>query len=402
VQISSPKGAPLPTIAREIVRRLALRGAFACALLSSATSQLHAQQSEIDPSLNETVLMVPKKGLFTIELETTIYKPDGDGPFPIAIINHGKAPGDTRFQSRYRPAVAARFFLQRGYAVVVPMRQGFSKSQGSYIGVGCNIGSNGETQAEDVKATLDYVTAQGWADKNQILVIGQSHGGWTTLAFGTFNYPGVRALINFAGGLRQESCSAWELGLAKAAASYAKNTRVPSLWLYGDNDSYFKTSTYRGMFDRYTEAGGSARLVAFGIFGADSHSLFGARTGARIWQPEVTAFLRSVGMPSDRLEIYAKYGSANLTETPPSTDFAPLNDEAAIPFLKDSGRNGYKTYLTKLIPRAFAISPNGAWGWAEGGEDPLKRAMVTCNKFGKGLCRLYSVDDFVVWHSESQ
>lgn len=365
-----------------------------------ATAAAYAQQSEVDASLNETFLMVPKKGLFTIELETTIYKPDGEGPFPIAIINHGKALGDPRFQGRYRPAVAARYFLQRGYVVVVPMRQGFSKSQGSYIGVGCNISSNGDMQAEDVKATLDYAVAQPWADKDHIVVVGQSHGGWTTLAFGTLNYPGVRALVNFAGGLRQENCAAWERGLARAAASYAKNTRTPSLWFYGDNDSYFSTSTYRAMFESYTEAGGPARLVAFGTFGSDSHSLFGARTGARLWQPEVTEFLRSTGMPSEPLDIYAKYGATSLTEIPSKTDFAALDDEAAIPFLKDSGRTGYKTYLTKLTPRAFAIAPSGAWGWADGGEDPLKRALANCNKFGKGLCKLYSVDDFLVWKSE--
>src|SRR5450759_378613 len=174
------------------------------ALLCAGVPLALAQPSDTDSLLNETVQMVPKKGFVTIELETTFYKPDGDGPFPVALINHGKAFGDTRFQGRYRPAIAARYFLQRGYAVVVPMRQGFSKSGGSYIGAGCNVESNGRVQAEDVTAVLDYVVSQPWADRNRIVVLGQSHGGWTTLAFGAQNYPGVKALINFAGGLRQD------------------------------------------------------------------------------------------------------------------------------------------------------------------------------------------------------
>lgn len=119
-----------------------------------------AQPSDTDSLLNETVLMIPKKGFFTLELETTLYKPDGDGPFPVAVINHGKSPANTRFQGRYRPAIAARYFLHRGYAVVVPMRQGFSRSGGSYIGGGCNVESNGRVQAEDVQAALDYVVSQ--------------------------------------------------------------------------------------------------------------------------------------------------------------------------------------------------------------------------------------------------
>ena len=366
-------------------------------LLSVCIPMALAQTGDTDASLNESVQRVPKNGLFTIELETTIYKPDGEGPFPVAIINHGKAFGDPRFQGRYRPVPAARYFLQRGYAVVVPMRQGFSKSGGSYIGGGCNVESNGRVQADDVKAVLDHVVSQTWADKERIVVIGQSHGGWTTLAFGSQNYPGVKGLINFAGGLRQEHCVGWERNLAKGAAEYARQTRLPSLWFYGDNDSYFNTDTYRAMFEQYTAAGGQARLVAFGKFGTDSHSMFGARAGAAIWQPEVSKLLASVGLPSEPQGAYAKFVAPPLMDVPPGTDFAPLDDETSLPHVKDTGRAGYKTYLTKPIPRAFAVSPSGAWGWAGGGDDPLQRAVDSCNRNGKGQCRLYSVDDLVVW-----
>lgn len=359
-----------------------------------------SQTLELDASLNETVQNIPKKGLFTIDLETTIYKPDGDGPFPIAVINHGKSPGDSRFQGRYRPAVAARYFLQRGYVVVVPMRQGFSKSAGSYIGGGCNVESNGRVQAEDVKAVLDYVTQQSWADKNNIVVLGQSHGGWTTLAFGALGYPGVRALVNFAGGLRQEGCIAWENNLAKGASEYASQTRIPSLWFYGDNDSFFSTSTYRSMFEKYTSSGGAARLVAFGLFGSDAHSMFGSRNGTSIWQPEVTQFLAAQGLPSTPLAANAKYGAVILTAVPPKSDYAALDDVSKLPFVKDTGKAGYATYLSKITPRAFAVAPSGAWGWAESGDDPLKRAIDICNRNGNGLCKLYSVDDFVVWKPE--
>ena len=169
----------IPTFAQ--IKNLLLFVGFAL------SAQVLAQPVELNASLNETVVQIPKPGLFTVELETTIYKPDGAGPFPVALINHGKAFGDPRFQSRYRPGLAARYFLQRGYAVVVPMRQGFSKSGGSYIGGGCNVQSNGQVQASDVKAVLDHVTQQTWADKERMVVLGQSHGGWTTLAFGAQN-----------------------------------------------------------------------------------------------------------------------------------------------------------------------------------------------------------------------
>ncbi len=358
---------------------------------------LPAWAQELDASVNEQLVMVAKKGgLFTFELETTIYKPDGDGPFPLVIINHGKALGDPRFQGRARHSAAARFFLQRGYAVLMPMRQGFSKSTGNYIGGGCNIDSNGLQQAQDVKAVLDWAVSQGWADKNSILVMGQSHGGWTTLAFGTLNYPGVKGLVNFAGGLRQDSCAGWEGSLGRAAGNFGKVTQVPSIWFYGDNDSFFAPYTFRPMFEKYTAAGAKAELVAFGNFGSDAHSMFGSNAGQPIWQPKVGTFMQSIGLPT--AVTYAKYSNVpSVMSIPPKTDFAALDDETKLPYVRDTGRNGYKNFLTKQMPRAFAIAPSGAWGWAEMGDDPLKRALDNCNKSGQGQCKLYAVDDAVVW-----
>ena len=368
-----------------------------CALVCAAKAPIvNAQSLELDTALNESVQVVPKKGLFTIGLETTLYKPDGDGPFPVVIINHGKSPGNPRFQGRYRPALAARYFLQRGYAVVVPMRQGFSQSEGNYIGVGCNIESNGEVQADDVQAALDYVSQQSWADNTRVLVAGQSHGGWTTLAFGTRNYSGVKGLVNFAGGLRNDDCAGWQNTLVRGAAAYARTTAIPSIWFYGDNDSFFGT-VYRSMYERYTASGGKATLVAFGNFGTDAHAMFGARAGTVIWQPEVDKFLTSINMPHEVLATFSKFGVVRYTPTPPKKDFAGLEDESKIPFVRDTGRAGYKKFLSVATPRAFAVAPSGAWAWSNGGDDPLKSALDRCSSFAKVTCTLYAVDNDVVW-----
>src|SRR5262249_884149 len=100
----------------------------------AATSAQEQQQIKLATRLNEQVVMLQAGG---IELETTIFKPDGEGPFPLVVINHGKASGNPYFQPRYRPLVAARQFVDRGYLVAVPMRQGFSKSGGGYVNPGC-------------------------------------------------------------------------------------------------------------------------------------------------------------------------------------------------------------------------------------------------------------------------
>jgi dienelactone hydrolase len=374
--------------------RQALRTLAAGVLAASTAGVAHAQ--ELDKELNEEVVMIPKPGfLFTAQLETTLFKPDGDGPFPIVVINHGKARGDPRFQERSRPLRGARFFLQRGYVVAVPMRQGFSKSTGTYMGSGCNIDDNGIGQAEDVRAVLDYLATQPYADKSNALVVGQSHGGWTTLAFGTLNYPGVKGLVNFAGGLRQETCAGWEGTLARVAGRYAKATSSPSLWFYGDNDSYFSSTLFRSMHESYTANGGKAKLVAFGKFGQDAHSLFAAGAGERIWHPPMAEFLKAVGLPHEI--VRPRYAAVPAMEAPPPTDFAPLDKPEALPYVKDSGRKGYATFLTRDSPRAFAIARSGAWSWANGGDDPLKRALDNCSRHAKAQCKLYAVDDAVVW-----
>lgn len=367
-------------------------------VLTLATANVLAQP--MSTALNEQVLMLGKHtALFTFQLETTIYRPPGEGPFPLVVINHGKAAGDPRFQGRYQPTNVARFFVRRGYAVVVPMRQGFSKSEGSYIGGGCNVESNGRVQAEDLKAVLDDVTALPWVDKTRILVMGQSHGGWSTLAFGTLAYPGVLGLVNFAGGLRQEACPGWEGGLARAAAAYGAETHVPSLWFYGENDSYFSPLTSGLMHQRYVAAGGRSDLVSFGTFGSDAHSMFGSTQGESIWQTRVLSFMQSVGLPTDL--VVRGMGDGSAMPTPPPSHFADVTDVDKVPYLGVKGREGYRKFLTQLPPRAFAVAASGAWGWARDGDDPLVRALANCNKNSKDQsCRLYAVGEQTVWSKD--
>ncbi len=376
------------------LRTCVLLVALAAGLVPTGSAQ------GLNEALREQVVMVRKgEGLRSTELETTIYRPPGGGPFPVVIINHGKAPGDPRFQARARYEIPGREFVQRGYMVVSPMRQGFSRSTGSYIGGGCNVESNGRVQAEDVTATLAFLKTVPDADLSRVVVVGQSHGGLTTMAFGTLNHPGVRGLVNFAGGLRQDSCVGWESTLARALGTYAGETRVPSLWFYGDNDSYWPTWLYREMHQQYVAAGGKARLVAFGNFGSDAHSLFGGRGGLAIWVPEVEVFLRELGLPASKVHRIAL--AAHEAPVPAATGFAPHEDEKALPHVKQIGRDGYLKYLEGDGPKAFAISPKGAWAYVVARANAMSAALERCNQHAKdGSCRLYGVDDNVVWVKE--
>jgi dienelactone hydrolase len=328
-------------------------------------------------------------------LQTTVFKPNGNGPFPLLIINHGKESGEPHAQARDRFIFMATAFVKRGYAVMVPMRQGFAASTGVYADHGCDMTANGYAQAEDVRDVIAYARTQHWIDDERIVVAGQSYGGLATIALGTNKLPGVRGLINFAGGLRDDGnhCD-WRAELVHAFGQYGARNAIPSLWMYGINDSLFGPELVERMHGAFVRAGGRARLYAFGAFKRDSHGLLASRDGEKIWWREAERFLREVGMPTE--EIYAVGPAPSL----PKSNFARVDDIAAVPYLSEHGRAAYREYLAKMTPRAFAVSPSGAWCWAEDGEAPEARALATCSAKSDKPCRLYSVDEHVVWNPD--
>ncbi|MEC5160474.1 MULTISPECIES: alpha/beta hydrolase family protein [unclassified Janthinobacterium] len=346
----------------------------------------------LDGRLNETIIMVPAGPDGEQRLETTVFRPSGTGPFPLLVINHGKQPGNPQMQKRDRFLYMATAFVRRGYAVMVPMRTGFARSSGSYADYGCNMTANGYAQAEDVLDAIRYARGQSWVDADRIVVAGQSYGGLASMALAAQQVPGVRGVINIAGGLRVDGgqCD-WQSALVKAFANFGARNQIASLWMYGANDSYFGPHLVGRMYRSFVHSGGTATLRVFPAFKRDAHVMLASRDGEKVWLPDVERFLRQIDMPT--AEVYA----VAEPPTPARTDFASLDDVEAVPYLPDSGREAYREFLGRLTPRAFALSASGAWGWAEEGESPDERAVAACQIKSSKPCRLYTVDDYVVW-----
>jgi dienelactone hydrolase len=353
------------------------------------------QELQLDYRINEHIELIPAGRNHQARLETTVFQPNGPGPFPLIIINHGKDPGHPNLQPRDRFYHMAHAFVARGYAVMVPMRQGFANSTGRYRDHGCDMTANGYTQAEDIRDTLEYARGQKWIDADRIVIAGQSYGGLATMALGTQELPGVRGLINFAGGLRDDSngCG-WRSALVSAFAEYGSQNKLPSLWMYGQNDSLFGPELVARMHDAFEQAGGKARLVEYAAFKRDSHGMLASRDGEKVWLADTMQFLDRVGMPT---KVVYKVPEPPM---PQPTNYARLDDIESVPFLSENGKRAYAEYLTKMTPRAFAVSSSGAWCWAEEGEDPDARALATCSAKSDKPCRLYSVDEHVVWNPD--
>ena len=125
-----------------------------------------------------------------------------------------------------------------------------------------------------------------------MVLAGQSAGGWGSLGAAAANPQGVVAVINMAGGrggwagnVPNRNCRP-DL-LAQVAGSLGETARIPSLWVYTENDSFFAPSLAAEMHARFAAAGGPAEFRALPPFGRDGHGLFLARDGSAAWGPVV-------------------------------------------------------------------------------------------------------------------
>jgi dienelactone hydrolase len=385
-------------------------------LNAAATQATSSPLSSVAAAMNETVIRIPADPSGAITLETTVFKPDGIGPFPLVVFNHGRDGGDPHIQKRSRPLSFAREFVRRGYEVAVPNRRGFAKSDGDYPDTGCDIAADGLLQARDIAATVDFLRARPSIDASKILVAGISHGGFASLAYDRAPAPGVRGVVNFAGGLRKDDCANGSVRLTEAFADYGEaGTRgtqnagqpempgalptpgrpAPTLWFYGANDRVFDAALVTRLYQAYTTAGGKATLVRYGDYKNDAHELVGDRDAVPIWWPATQRFLERVGLPF-RVR-YRVEEASQLRPTPSPSGFAALDAVNVVPFLDDTGRVAYLSFLGQAKPRTFALSRSGQWAWAAGGDDPFAEAIDNCTQKSPTPCKPYAIDDYVVW-----
>ncbi len=340
---------------------------------------------------HEQVIEIPSADGESIMLQATLDIPDGPGPFPLVVMNHG-ATGDVppSEQPRYHLTFAAYYFLSRGYAVVLPMMRGYAGSQGHLEHHGCDYAATGIEDAQDIKAVIDYIKTRPEIDGSKIVVAGQSFGGWNTLALGTMDVPGVRGLVSFAGGMDESDCLFSSHAMIRAAEEFGAHSKFPSIWFFGDNDKVFPRETWHAAYERYVSAGGAAELVAYGVFGENAHNMLGSAESLPIWVPKLDAFLARMGLP--HTEVNPEYMPS---VAPPASGYAAIDDVLAVPYLGIAGQAYYRKFLEKPLPRAIAIGFRGGAA-ASGGFDPIAQALKQCGERGPG-CRLYAVDDTVVW-----
>jgi pimeloyl-ACP methyl ester carboxylesterase len=235
-------------------------------------------------------------------IDVTVFRPPGAGPFPIVVLSHGspRSPEERRLDGRQRLVAQSEPFLAMGFAVVVPTRRGYGESGGEWAeGYGAcahpDYYNAGLESARDMRAAVDAIRGERWADARHVVLAGQSAGGFGSLAASSRPFEGLVGVINFAGGRGSlapgEVCG--EARLVEAVSRYGAHVKVPSLWLYSANDRFFGPDLALRMHRAFVAAGARAELVVAPPVGLDGHSYFARAIDD--WAPRVHAFLQRIG-----------------------------------------------------------------------------------------------------------
>jgi len=191
-----------------------------------------------------------------VPLQMRVYPPTTDTPAPTLVFNHGSTGTGTNPEAFARPLdfpEVARFFVARGWAVVIPARRGRGGSEGHY-----------------------------------------DEGFWPNRSWGYACDPALsQGVITFAGG--------WNATRSQHAATinqslFVRGARYPddTMWIYGDGDLFYSLAHSRANFAAFQSAGGQG---AFHELPTETGGHYLWRRPDR-WAPLVESYLKRRGLPS--------------------------------------------------------------------------------------------------------
>ncbi|CAN5243962.1 hypothetical protein BH10PSE9_BH10PSE9_20690 [soil metagenome] len=266
-----------------------------------------------------------------LSLKAWIYKPEGPGPFPVIVSNHGSGKPVSLDKT------VAQFWLSQGFVFFRPARSGHGDNPGAYIGdetapikakVRAALANPKTTPAElqklydqaialhkkangDVVAAFRWLVTQPYVDPARVVVTGGSYGGIQTLLMASANkqeHLGIRGFIAMS-----PAAESWEFGkprpqdpghenpegntaFARYLTDVIKNSEGPIFLMQAHNDYSLGPTTYLGPV---VEARGAPnRCAVFPTHGSPTdptqgHGKFFMDPSA--WAPQVWDYLQAIG-----------------------------------------------------------------------------------------------------------
>ena len=276
--------------------------AFALSVSHSAVAQLSAAST---PQAAAPQIIEFQSG--TLHLKGYFWKPNGPGPFPAVLFNHGSGAADAQHTAGQTMAEAAAnlapVFLKHGYAFFYPCRrgQGLSADQAPFLQdvLQHEESAKGKEarqrlhyvlvtseQLDDALAGLFFLKAAPGIDAKRVAVVGHSFGGVVTLLSGERDAD-IRAEVTFGAG-----ANSWRLSdeLRQRLLTAVGKTSAPVLLIHAANDYDTTPGTaIAAELDRLHKPHVLKIYPPLGKSSDDGHNLL--YLAVPEWEPDVFQFL---------------------------------------------------------------------------------------------------------------
>ncbi len=260
-----------------------------------------AQGSEAEPHRLQQWRM-PSSDQATLG-RAVLFRPTGEGPFPLAVITHATTQNVLRRAQMPQPEyrALAAWLVARGFAVLVPERPGHGGG-GKYLEDqgGCDeadYARSGRATADQITAALAFMRRQSFIRPEGAVVIGHSAGAWGALALAGRDPRDIAAIIAFAPGrgghandVPNKVCAPHTL--IAAANEFGKAARVKVTWLVAANDSYFSPAFSRQLADAFRAGGGKVDFRVLPALGSEGHWLAESADGVALAAAELDRALK--------------------------------------------------------------------------------------------------------------
>ena len=221
---------------------------------------------------------------------------------PLIVLSHG-APVHVADRPNVLPEKMqsrGKEFVKLGFAVLIVERRGYGHSTEKYAETfgKCDqrdYMAGGRAASLDILGAVQYAKSHLGIDAENIVLAGQSAGGFSSVFASQYPVSGLKAVLNFSGGRganrNHAVCS--EQALLKAYSTAGSTSRVPTLWIYSENDQLFSPDLVKGMLQSFQSAGGQAEFHMLPPYKDNGHNVFSV-DGTSIWLPLVKQFLSGI------------------------------------------------------------------------------------------------------------
>jgi len=243
----------------------------------------------------------------SLTLRALLWRPQGKGPFPAILLNHGSGRSREELQRlgtyEQQAYVLGPVFARHGYVFFYPFRRGvgLSADQGTNAVdlMNAEFDAHGQDarnsmqlrlleneEMNDAISALAVLRSMPQVDSHRVAVVGHSFGGSLTLLLAE-RQPDLRALVIFSG-----AGYSWDRSAPLRARMTAAVPHIaaPVFFIHAEND--FALSAGKAMDAQFAQLHRPHRLQIYPPIGQtveDGHAFL--YLGVSTWEPDVFAFL---------------------------------------------------------------------------------------------------------------